>query len=119
MSRGKSTCGPRTTLAGTIAISRRYRYPFGNAPGSFADAVRVMLPVTVCPAEGAAIETDGGMASTAGALFIVTVTPDDVLLFPAASLATAVSMCEPFTVVVLFQSTVYGATVTSGPRSLP
>src|SRR5205814_1792348 len=49
----------------------------------------------------------------------VTVTPADVLRFPAASRATAVSVWLPSFVVVVFHAPAYGALVTSVPRLVP
>src|SRR5687768_6719090 len=53
----------------------------------------------------------GGVVSLA----TVTVTGADVVRLPAASRATAVMVCEPLVVAVVFQGTEYGAVVTSGP----
>src|SRR5258708_3896975 len=49
----------------------------------------------------------------------VTVTAADVAVLPAASRATAVSVCEALLAVVVFQATEYGAVVTSAPRFAP
>src|SRR2546425_607820 len=57
--------------------------------------------------------------STGGGLFTVTLTGAEGVLLPAASRATAVRVCVPLRAVVLFQETVYGATVTSAPRLAP
>src|ERR1700730_10366893 len=46
----------------------------------------------------------------------VTVTPADVVLFPAASRATAESVCVPGAAVVVFHAVVYGGAVSSAPR---
>src|SRR5260221_10010278 len=46
----------------------------------------------------------------------VTATADEVVRLPAASRATAVSACEPFPTVVVFQETEYGEVVSSGSR---
>ena len=61
-------------------------------------------PETVAPLAGAVMETVGGVVSEA-ALLTVTVTVAEVLVLPAASRATAVSVCEPVATVVLFQVT--------------
>ena len=61
-------------------------------------------PETVAPLAGAVMETVGGVVSEA-ALLTVTVTVAEVLVLPAASRATAVSVCEPLVAVVLFQVT--------------
>src|SRR2546426_557345 len=55
-----------------------------------------------------------------GALFeTVTVTPDDVLVFPAASRATAVSVCDPSGTAAVFQLMEYGEAVSWAPRFVP
>src|SRR5687768_3039907 len=48
-------------------------------------------------------------------LATVTVTGAEVVLLPAASRATAVSVCEPLVAVLVFQGMEYGAVVTSVP----
>jgi len=68
---------------------------------SEAFAETVVVPDTVAPFTGAEIETVGGVVSV-GVLLTVTVTVALVLLFPAASLAIARSVCEPLLVVVVF-----------------
>ena len=57
---------------------------------------------TIAPLAGLVIETAGGVVS-GEELLTVTVTPPEVLRLPAVSLATAVSVCVPFAVVVVFQ----------------
>src|SRR5438132_256924 len=57
--------------------------------------------------------------STGGALSTVTLTAAEVAVLPAASRATAVTLCAPLLVVVVFQEIEYGATVSSTPRSAP
>src|SRR5205807_5439648 len=52
-------------------------------------------------------------------LFTVTETAVALPRFPAASRATAVSVCEPLPAVVVSQVVVYGAAVTSPPRLAP
>jgi hypothetical protein len=69
---------------------------------SLALAVTEVVPDTVAPPAGAEIETVGAVTSV---LLTVTVTDDEVVLLPAASRATAVSMCEPFEVPVVFHET--------------
>src|SRR2546422_10311348 len=54
-----------------------------------------------------------------GVLLTVTVTPAEIVRFPAASLATAVSVCEPFDVVVVSHPIEYGLAVSSDPRLAP
>src|ERR1051326_2168290 len=67
---------------------------------SDAVAVTVVVPVTVAPAAGAVTLTVGGIVS----LNTVTVTAA-VLVLPAASRATALSVCDALVVVVVFQAT--------------
>src|SRR5437762_538202 len=74
-----------------------------------------MLPDTVVFATGALIETDGAVVS----LLTVTATAADVVVLPAASRATAVSVWLPFVAVVVFQETEYGEAASSAPRLAP
>jgi hypothetical protein len=85
---------------------------------SEAFAETVVVPDSVAPFAGAEIETVGGVVS-AGVLLTVTVTAALVAEFPAASLATARSVCEPLLTVVVFHEYVYGATVSRLPRFAP
>src|SRR5207249_3225192 len=62
---------------------------------SLALAITVIVPVTVAPAVGLVTDTVGDVVSAAP-LSTVTVTGGDVATFPAASRATAVSVCAPF-----------------------
>src|SRR2546422_8613413 len=55
---------------------------------------------------------------TVGGLATLTVTGSDVQVV-SRSRATAVRVCEPLLVVVVFQETEYGAEVSSAPRLLP
>src|SRR5438094_10201561 len=64
------------------------------------------------------MESVGGVAS-AVELLMVTVTAQDVVRFPAASRAMAVSVCEAFDAVVVFHETEYGEAVSSAPRFAP
>ena len=64
---------------------------------SVAVAETVIVPATVAPVVGAAMETVGGLLST------VTLTAGDVAVFPAASRATAVRVWEPLAASVVFQ----------------
>jgi hypothetical protein len=59
----------------------------------------VIVPDTVAPLAGAVIDTAGG----ATALFTVTVSPALVVLVPAVSFATALSVCEPLELFVVSQ----------------
>src|SRR5437870_2802092 len=54
-----------------------------------------------------------------GLLLTVTVTDDDDVVRPPASRAIAVSVWLPFEAVVVFQTTEYGAAVSSAPRLIP
>jgi len=80
---------------------------------SDALALIVIVPETVPPDAGAV------MAVTGGVLSAVPVTVAAVVRFPAASRATAVSVCDPLLVVPVFHVTEYGAVVSSAPRSAP
>lgn len=60
----------------------------------------------------------GAVVSTTS-LFTVTETVDDVVVLPAASVATAASRWAPGVAVVVSQATVYGAAVLSAPRFAP
>ena len=79
-------------------------------------ATATLAPDTVAPVVGAVIDTVGGVVS---ALLTVTLTAAEVAVLPAASRATAVSVCAPLVAVVLFQVIEYGAVVTSAPRLAP
>src|SRR5438445_5372962 len=59
--------------------------------------------------------TEGGVVS----LNTVTVTAAEVVRLPAASRATAVSVCEPLLAVVVFHDIEYGVAVSSAPRLAP
>ena len=83
---------------------------------SEAEALTVVDPDTVAPDVGDVMLTAGGVVS---AFDTVTLTGDEVVRFPAASLATAVSVCEPFPTLVVFQEIEYGDVVSSEPRLAP
>ena len=85
---------------------------------SEALADTVTVPETVDPLAGAVMDTVGGVVSAA-VLLTVTLTGEEVLRFPAASRAMAVSVCEAFDAVVVFHDTVYGVAVSSEPRLAP
>ena len=68
---------------------------------SEALAVTLVVPPTVAPETGEVMLTVGGVVS----LNTVTVTAAEVVRLPAASRATAVSVCEPLLAVVVFQET--------------
>src|SRR5437899_1048375 len=82
---------------------------------SDAVAVIVVVPETVAPLAGAVTLTVGGVVS----LKTVTVTAADVVVFPAASRATAVSVCDALVAVLVSHATAYGAAVSSVPRFAP
>src|SRR5258706_4633257 len=92
---------------------------------SEALAVTLVVPKTVAPEAGAVIFTVGGVVSAGGggggggALFTVTVTGEEENLTPRISVATAVRVCEPLLVAVVFQETEYGAEVSRAPRLAP
>src|SRR6266851_5636773 len=69
---------------------------------SVAVALTVVVPVTVAPFAGAVIATVGGVVSGVG-FETVTETGADVVVLPAASRATAVSVWAPAVAVVVFQ----------------
>ena len=85
---------------------------------SDALADTVIVPETVEPDVGLVMESVGGIVS-AVELLTVTVTALDVVRFPAASRAMAVSVCEALDAVVVFHDTVYGVAVSSEPRFTP
>src|SRR2546425_13256531 len=86
----RSTLFPYTTLFRSPTLSE-------------AVAETVIVAETVEPLVGLVIETVGGVVSGGGVLFTVTVMAAEVVWFPAASRATAGSVCEPFEAVVVFQ----------------
>ena len=51
-----------------------------------------------------------------GRLTTMTVTPLEIVVFPAASRATAVKVCGPVGIVAVFQLIEYGAVKSSAPR---
>src|SRR5260221_10449981 len=71
---------------------------------SDAVALTVVVPDTVAPFAGELMLTLGAVVSV---FDTVTVTADDVFRLPAASRAIAVSVCDPFPTVVVFQETQY------------
>src|SRR5207247_1533838 len=82
---------------------------------SEALAVTLVVPPTVAPETGEVMLTVGGVVS----LNTVTVSAAEVVRLPAASGATAVSVCGPLLAVVVFQETEYGAAASSTPRLAP
>src|SRR3989442_1199493 len=75
--------------------------------------VHAALPGDVIPAVGFVVSPLGG------GLFTVPVTGDEGVVLPAASRATAVSVCVPFAAVVVAQVIAYGADVSSVARFAP
>src|SRR5579871_5360714 len=75
----------------------------------------ILWPTVVATEDGDTLK----LATGDGALFTVTLTEEDVVLFPAASRATAVKVCVPFVALVVSQVTVYGADVSKDPKLLP
>jgi hypothetical protein len=89
---------------------------------SAALAVTGTVPDIVSPSRGDVILTVGGVVSGGGggALATVTVTGAETgLRLPAASRATAVTVCDPLLAEVVFQETEYGALVSSAPKFAP
>jgi hypothetical protein len=86
---------------------------------SEAAAATVMVPETVDPDEGDVTLTVGGVVSGGGPLDTVTVTGSELHRTPRRSRPTAVSVWEPFPLVVVSQETEYGAAVSSAPRLAP
>ena len=80
---------------------------------SAAVAVVVTLPATVALFAGAVTDTVGAVVS---AFCTVTATDDDVVVLPARSRATAVSVCGPSGTCAVFQLTLNGEVVSSAPR---
>src|SRR4051812_5831313 len=79
----------------------------------------MLLPVQ-SPVVGVVIATVGGVVSPPPAGFeTVTLIGADVVVLPAASRATAVSVCVPDDAVVVFHAIEYGAVVSSAPRLAP
>jgi hypothetical protein len=68
---------------------------------SDAVALIVTVPDTVAPLPGDVMLTVGAVVSGGGPFDTVTVTGEDSVLFPAASLARAVRLCEPFDTAVV------------------
>src|SRR5204863_405764 len=91
--------------------------PLKPLTGSLKTAVKLIGELLVGSTWPAAwlIVTEGGVVS----LNTVTVTAAEVVRLPAASRATAVSVCEPLLAVVVFQETEYGAAASSTPRLAP
>ena len=71
---------------------------------SEASALIVIVPTTVLPAAGEVMETVGG-AQSEPSFDTVTATGLEVVAFPAASRAVAVSVCEPLPAVVVSHGT--------------
>src|SRR3989442_11784762 len=89
-----------------------------NPTLSPAVAVTLMLLPVHAPFDGLLITIVGGVVSPP-VLFTVTVTADEVVVLPAASRATAVSVCVPFATVFVSHEMEYGAVVSSAARFAP
>ena len=74
----------------------------------------MVAPVEEMP-DKTILEITGAVLS----LFTVTETELEVVVFPAASRATAVRVCEPLVAVVVSQEDEYGEVVSSVPRFTP
>src|SRR4029450_10884545 len=85
------------------------------APPRLSDAFALTLsvPATVLPDAGAVIAIVGAMLST------VTATLAEVVTLPAASRATADTVCGPLAADAVFHGTEYGAVVSSAPTLAP
>ena len=83
---------------------------------SLAAAVALTTPRTVAVFSGELIETVGGTVSV---LETLTVTGAEVVRLPAASRATAVSVCVPLAVSVEFQLMLYGLAMSSALSGAP
>jgi len=83
---------------------------------SEAVALTVTVPLNVALFAGDVIETVGGVVSL---LLTVTFTPALVVLFPAESFATAVSVWLPFETDVLLHEKLYGELVSAAPTFAP
>ena len=87
-----------------LAPSRRNWTP-ATPTLSAASAVTEVVPETVWPDAGEVMLTVGGVVSGGGPLDTVTVTAPEVVAFPAASRARAVSVWEALLAVVVSQET--------------
>src|SRR5258708_38994219 len=83
---------------------------------SEALAVTVTVPDTVWPLLGEVMLTVGGVVSEGEPLATVTVTAAEAVRLPAASRATAASVCEPCLPVPVLQEAEYGALRSAEPR---
>jgi hypothetical protein len=88
---------------------------------SLALAFTAMLLPVHAPLVGAVIATVGAVGSPppGGGLFTVTVIVADGPVLPAASVATALSVCVPFATVVVSHEISYGALVSAAPSGAP
>src|SRR2546426_1044200 len=109
-----SAYGAVVSSTPTFAPSRRNWTP--TTPTlSDALALIVVVPETVAPFAGAVRLTVGGVVS----LSPVTVIVAAVAVLPAASRATAVSVCDALLAVVVSHAIAYGANMSSTPTSAP
>src|SRR5207253_1861605 len=95
-------------VASTATVPRRERRWTPTTPTvSEAMALNVVVPEAVAPRAGAVRLTVGGVVS----LNTVTVIAVAVVVLPAASRATAVSVCDALLAAVVSHASVYGAVV--------
>src|SRR5882762_3725700 len=114
--------GPLEAPVGTVAVivvAEPTVKPALAPLNSTAVAPVKLVPLMVTlvptgPPVGVKLVTVGGLR-----LETVTVTGAEVVRRPAASRATAVSVCEPLLALVVFQETEYGAAASSTPRLAP
>src|ERR1041384_5262296 len=86
---------------------------------SDADADTVTAAETDAPLAGAVNDTVGAVVPPPVLLETVTLLAADVVEFPAASRATAVSVCDPLPIVVVSQEMLYALVISSAPRFTP
>src|SRR5919199_6196737 len=120
------------TVTSDVAPSNEAAAPYFPAAVHVVEALRepalpfpdVSAAVVPAPSsnESAATRPVGGGGGGGGGgatLDTVTVTALDVVACPAASRATAVSVCRPFAAVDVSHVTPYGAVASSAPRFVP
>ena len=88
---------------------------YTNVPSVMIDQV----PSTVVQLSGTPSSKSSKNKLVETLLTVTAVAGLEVVLFPAASRAVAVSECDPLVVVVLFQEIEYGLVVSSVPRFAP
>src|SRR5262245_44407403 len=123
------TCAP--LLAVSVSQLREYETVVSSVPTltpstrncppatptlSLDVAASVTVPLTAAPSAGDVSDTTGGTVST---LSTVTVRLTDVVVLPAASRATAVTVCGPSDTVALLHEIEYGDVASSDPTLAP